>query len=378
MATRGMQTKLSSGEITEIYLGGTGAGFGLVTETDIDAKVATKTTETYVDAAILTNNARLIDQVTFDTALPTPPAFQEGTIFWDPEHDAISGYLSIPGVAINFGFEDMIWVFNNTVAIILDGKPCKSVGMDATRHVDQVEMAQADTYENAKVIGIATHDIGVGEYGLLTTRGEVHDIATTGFTAGNSLYLSSTVAGGMVETPPDIVTRLGTVNKVGVSDGVVYVGLHENDVAPTVFGSMYDNAGSYVIVAGVWQDLDTYISSLAITCPVNTTTGTITPGYSGIYRTSFTINLSFTSSPSTVRSIQVRLYDVTLGAAVASIDTTIPVGKDISQVSRSMQLPHSVVADHDYRLQIDASHGMTVTIDDLSFDMQSIRTTNGA
>lgn len=352
-----LKDALVDGTILSIKKGGTGA-----------PEEVTNLSE--VQQEIVIHAAEPIDKAVFNTAA-SAPAHQEGTIFWDAIHKAISGQCEVDGVVINYGFEDLIRVYNQSGATILNGKPCKATGVNSSEHLPLIELAQADNYTNSELKGVATHDIPDMSIGYLAVRGGVHDIDMSAFSVGDVLYLSDTVAGGYTTTPPDIATRIGEVRKNGALDGAMFVDLNSNIELPTVFGRMYETGDVYALTT-IFQNIVDYDQEDSIVCPVDIVNGIIAPEYSGLFRTSFTINLSFSSSVSS-RTIYLRLYDVTAGAEVASIDTAIPVARDITQVSRSMQLPHQVIANHEYSLQISASTAMSVTVDDLSFDMQSIR-----
>lgn len=277
----------------------------------------------------------------------------------------------VTDVVVQYGFETLFRVFNNTGVTIPNGSPIVATGVVSVDHYPHVELAQADTYVNSKVRGVATNDIGPGEVGYATTHGLVNGVDMSAFAEGDTLYLDDNTPGTYTTTPPDIVTQVGEVRHNGVTDGILYVDIESNTELPTVFGHMYQTGEVYAVTTS-HADLDTYSVSNTIVCPVVLATGVIQPGYSGLYRTSFTINMSFASSVAS-RTVFVRLYDKTAGAAVASIDTSIPIARDITAASRSMQLPHTVIADHEYVLQISASTAMSITVDDLSFDMQSIQ-----
>jgi hypothetical protein len=62
----------------------------------------------------------------------------------------------------------------------------------------------------------------------VVTFGNLEDIDTSGFTLGDTLYISSTTAGGLVNTPPtgesNFIQNIGKVLKVHASAGIIKVG----------------------------------------------------------------------------------------------------------------------------------------------------------
>lgn len=72
-----------------------------------------------------------------------------------------------------------------------------------------------------------THDLpDTGERGYCTVWGFVRDVNTSGFTQGDLLYASPTVAGAFTNvkpTAPNNVIPVAAVVKVGTTDGIIFV-----------------------------------------------------------------------------------------------------------------------------------------------------------
>jgi hypothetical protein len=164
------------------------------------------------------------DFVDISVASPAPP-FKEGRIFYDNVNKCITAYDDIVGTSLQNGQEIRIRVFNNTGSIIVNGSAVTVVGITLDGVV-QIELAIAsDKTSSLNTIGIATHDIGIGEYGWATTTGSLSDIDTSAYTEGSVIYLSETVAGAYQLTrplSPSYEVRMGGVLKQNATTGKLF------------------------------------------------------------------------------------------------------------------------------------------------------------
>lgn len=123
-----------------------------------------------------------------------------GRITYDPDSKTNVSDTGISGVRVQIGQELMYLVFNDSGAQIDNGKAVYPVGIDATNNLLSVDLADSSTFiSSAQVLGLATHDIGDGEIGLVTYFGQVRDFDTTGIGAGLA-YLGTD--GDIVTTKP--------------------------------------------------------------------------------------------------------------------------------------------------------------------------------
>ena len=168
------------------------------------------------------------EKVCFDEALVSNPVYHEGCLFYDETHKALSYYNDASDVTLNIGREFMVRVINNTGALITNGSAVYMSGTDIVVDVPEITLAQADAIATTHVDGLVTHDIPDGATGYVTRMGTVRDIATSSYTAGDILYLSSTLAGALTATPPawhGYVVEVGRVTKVDASVGEVEVAI---------------------------------------------------------------------------------------------------------------------------------------------------------
>jgi hypothetical protein len=177
------------------------------------------------------------------TDLPAP-AHEEGVIFYDNVNKALSVYNEEPDITLQVGQEQWVRVYNGSGGLISNGQVCYMSGTNGEFPV--VGLAMADAAGTADtVLGLATHDIEDGTFGYLTTHGTVHDVDTSSFSNGDRLYLSATVAGGLVtvapESPPNYRIEIGSAVFIHATSGTIYVNIDINPLlsdVPTTAGNV--------------------------------------------------------------------------------------------------------------------------------------------
>ena len=158
-----------------------------------------------------------LNQIDFNTSGTTNPT--GGTVYYDYNENALS-YKPITNqndVTVNLGQETLIKIYNGLGSQINNGQVVHITG--ATGGVPTVALANASklgvtfTDSLAQSTGVATHDIPSGEYGFITFFGIVRDLNTSAFTAGQEVFLSDTVDGGLTNDPNNLAftSRISTV-----------------------------------------------------------------------------------------------------------------------------------------------------------------------
>jgi hypothetical protein len=154
------------------------------------------------------NILKNVNQIDFNTSGTTNPT--GGTIYYDYNENALS-YKPITNnndVTVNLGQESLIRIYNDLGYQINNGQVVHITG--STNSVPTVALANASKIGTtfiqglAQTSGVATHDIPNGEYGFITNFGLVRDLNTTAFTAGQEVFLSDTVDGGLTNDPNNI------------------------------------------------------------------------------------------------------------------------------------------------------------------------------
>jgi hypothetical protein len=167
-----------------------------------------------------------LDSILLNTAY-VPVSEPEGLIWWNSADHALNAATGL-GTVAQLGQEDLILVYNNTGAILEDGKVVQIGGGATAGGYPYAEYAQADVFENCdRIIGVVTSTIGIGAFGFATTRGKVRGIDTT--LIPGPLFLSPTTAGDLTNVQPafpDYVIEIGGTSIVDAVNGEITVSIH--------------------------------------------------------------------------------------------------------------------------------------------------------
>ena len=202
------------------------AGTNLTTGGDFTTDQGTNETITIDMENDITVDSVTADYIDLETGL-SDPAYAEGRIFYSDEYKTPTAYVDESDVALQIGFEEWVRVYNNTGSSISDGTPVYVTG--ANGETPTVAPADATTEEKSRVIGLTTHTIANGSSGIVTTRGLVSGLDTSGLTAGDSVHVSST--GTLVNaapTYPYFATDIGTCVVSDASSGYIYVTIFQH------------------------------------------------------------------------------------------------------------------------------------------------------
>ena len=148
----------------------------------------------------------------------------------DVSYDTVKETMEIKGVnnTLQVGQESYVFVKNVSGGILNDGDIVRITGYDATLDALEVVKAKADIVATAEVSGAATTTIPNNEVGLITTFGRINDINTSGFTLGEEIFLSPTVAGAFTATKPAAIPiQVGHIGKVDASTGFIQIEIRE-------------------------------------------------------------------------------------------------------------------------------------------------------
>jgi hypothetical protein len=160
--------------------------------------------------------------ITLDTALDVNYPCSPGMAKWNSDDGTWDICTDIPGHTIQIGQEVAPRVFNKSGAKIENGQVINITG--AQGNFIAAGLANAATLATSRVIGVATSDIEDNAFGPVALIGKARGIDTRNFSPGNSLYLSATTDGGIVNSPPDAPNRK------------TFIGIAENS---TVNGSIW-------------------------------------------------------------------------------------------------------------------------------------------
>ena len=131
------------------------------------------------------------------------PSHSEGVVFYDSENHTLSLYNDEADVTLQLGQEEFLRVRNNSGGTIYNGSGVRITGAHGNA-APTVVPAIATTEEKSQIVGLATHDIENETFGYVTTYGIVRDVNTTGFSAGDELFLDATTSGNLTNVAPVI------------------------------------------------------------------------------------------------------------------------------------------------------------------------------
>lgn len=237
-----------------------------------------------------------------------PPAYLEGRVFYDDNSHTLSLYNDISDMTLNLGLETIARCFNNTGVTIPNGTPVYVTG--TVGGVPTVAPAIATSFATAIAGGVTTHDIEDQTEGFTTIVGTVSDVDLTGFTAGERLYLSDTVAGGYVTLAPDIATYIGTVMVSGIA-GKLLVKTTWLINLPTVSAYMQDLNTPAVAISATPTKFADFTVSEGIVLEGDPINGLFTVDRAGYYeiKTSFAISGITSSNNAQYIDIHMRVNE---------------------------------------------------------------------
>lgn len=153
--------------------------------------------------------------------------YLEGRLWYDLEHHCLSCYDDETGTILEIGQEVRYRARNVTASTILDTSAVYISG--AVTDTPTIGLADASQPPPISYFaGVATQNIPKNDTGWITVLGIVHDYDTRSFAAGDFLWLSDSVPGGLRNTPPSVGTALVRFAAIALNsrlDGSVLVHL---------------------------------------------------------------------------------------------------------------------------------------------------------
>ena len=298
------------------------------------------------------------------------PSYLEGRVFYGSESNTLSYQTDIPGFSIQIGKDQLVRMVNKTGSIILKGKACKQNGVDPVTSLPRIILAQANSVENARVLGLAAHDIPIDGEGFIKRAGEVDSINTSSHLTGMPLYLSDTVAGDYTTTPPDIVSQIGGCLISAVS-GRIIISIINNVVLPTFIGIFQNAPDTYTMSGtGSYETIDNYQVSDSLGIIVDAVNGTLQASNDGWYRFTFKVTLT-ANAASAEEDILLRLQNITQGTTESN--TILTVNATTLTVRTFVCDLLNISKDDVLELQIGSLDSVAnITFDKIALDIASV------
>lgn len=359
MADRELSNALSSGELSNIQLGGTGTAQKVLSQAEIDAKLV---------PFINKDGTTIQDKALIKDLTGAEPSYTEGQLYYANGTLAFQG--KHVGGDVEIGRKTQVEVVNNTGVTLLKGKAVRYDSIAGGNPA--VVLAKADNFLNAQGLGITAHDIPNGQSGEVVTFGQIRSLDLSSFAEGNILYLSDTVAGEFTTTPPDIASSIGIVFNNDAIDGILFANPTPNIVfPPTIARNKGQNDGNYSLVAGVPSNVIDYSTKLEVISTSNILTGVINCPASGTYMFNFTF--SGTLSDEEI-DITVQLFSVTTASVLETHHFSSGRGSNPSLVpiADSWNVPTDIVSPNtDVVVRFTTAANETLILDEASFSMIS-------
>jgi hypothetical protein len=230
------------------------------------------------------------------------------------------------GVTQQIGQETYARVGNTTGSMIPNGSVVGFVGATSDALLVAPYLADGST-PTLYILGVMTHDLpDSGDKGYCCTWGFVRGLDTSAFTAGDILYASPSVSGGLTNvkpTAPDNVLPLAACVVADATNGVIFV-------RPTIeqeryYGEFYNTTGVTPAATNTAYAMAWDGTSIADGVSVAGTPVTeITVSESGLYQ--FNARIQFSSSNANTKSAWVwwrlnGMTDYTNSAVIGTLST---------------------------------------------------------
>ncbi len=200
------------------------------------------------------------EYIDFDTT--NTVTSQEGRLYFDSGDGSLSLGLKGGNVTLQLGQENVSLCYNGSGSTITTGQVVAVNGAQGQR--PQIVLADADSEPlSAATLGVAVESISNGAEGFISTFGMVRGVNTSGFTAGDPIYLSQT-AGGFTNVRPAAPAHtvfLGWVIKVNASSGEIFLNINNgwelNELHNVLITSpTTGQVLTYDATDGVWKNKD--------------------------------------------------------------------------------------------------------------------------
>jgi len=210
---------------------------GHITIKDANGNVTTTST----GLAKISNTTILNDDGTIDFTPVDSLTDVEGKVGYLSGDKALSLKTDIPGSTQSLGQEFWIRVINKTGVSIPDGSLVYISGFDITSGRPTITLAKADVEATSNTVGFTTNIMADNAEGFVTAIGFLNDLDTSTFFAGEEIFLSDTVAGGITATKPLNAVPVGFITKVDVSTGQILTTIARKIVDSPLFAQLSDS-----------------------------------------------------------------------------------------------------------------------------------------
>jgi hypothetical protein len=319
------------------------------------------------------------------STIPAPSAVSRLT--WNDVDGTLDLGLKGGNVTLQIGQEQVLRVVNKSpVDLLASEYKCVFVsGAQGLRLSIDLSSSTSEFISN-KTIGVVTEDISKNGEGFVTTSGMIRGVNTTGdlqgedWTAGDILYLSSTVDGGLTNIlpiEPNVVVLVGYVIVSNASNGSIFIKVFTvpsldklNDVKIT--SPLNDQALRYI--DGLWINAKNKLSvnTLSITHSNTTTSLTSVSDINstletGVYNFKYMIRYNSELADTGIRLSVNYTGDTSFFVAnVVWVDTS---ATDVTKNANQSNISGGVMGAFSTRSKSTTGWGTTLSVDVANSDM---------
>jgi hypothetical protein len=241
------------------------------------------------------NNSTVTDYLDFNGAAPHVSRIRR--MAWNNTDQTVDLGMEYD-VVQQIGLETYARVANFTGVTIPNGTVVGFTGAVPDSALSVAPYLANGSTNTLYIVGVMTHDLpDTGQKGYCTVWGFVRDVDTSGFTLGDILYASPTVAGAFTNvkpTAPNNVVPIAAVLQVGTTDGVIFV-------RPTIEQQIYygeftkTNSQSPAVINTAYPLLFTN-TEIANGVSIGGTTSQIIIAQAGLYNLACSVQITSTNS----------------------------------------------------------------------------------
>lgn len=238
-----------TGSLATMYYSATGPTYNPTSDKITVGKLNSE--EVVVTGSVLVTGSITTDYIQFNTSSDIPGA--PGQMWWNEVDGTANLRLKGNNVTLQIGEESVTRIYNATGGPLNENeyRVVYVSGADTLSGTLKGYLAQSDDINTVETtLGIVTETILPDQTGYITTRGLVRNINTSMFAAGDVLYLSGTVPGGLTNqrvSPPNLDVIVGYV-VVSDPNGSIYVDVRSSYEYPQYIS--VSNSGSITGSAG--------------------------------------------------------------------------------------------------------------------------------
>lgn len=266
-----------------------------------------------------------VDAVYFNTS--STAAIAPGALLWDNGEGTLQLGLVGGNIDLNLGEDLYQYVYNAESVSLIKGNVVYVSGSQGQRIAVKLASATSEGL-SAETLGFVAETIPAGGEGWVMTEGSLRGIDTSGFTGGEMVFLN-TVPGDYTNNRPIAPVhgvRLGYAQKIGTSDGIIYVKidngyeldeLHDVKVASDTTGDLLIRSAS------VWINSKQMTGSYGLTGSLWATsfTGSLFGTASQAVSSSYAATASFANTGFTINTTSYYVTSSTTAAGTTTVSS---------------------------------------------------------